>query len=62
IYNIKGQKIRTFNCRPELAEGQSSIIWDGTDENNQPVSSGVYFYKLSINGKTKAVKKMMMIK
>ena len=62
IYNIKGQKIRTFNCHPELVEGQSSIVWDGTNSNNQPVSSGIYFYKLNVNGKTKAVKKCMLLK
>ncbi len=58
IYNIKGQKIKQYS----IFNNQYSIIWDGTDENNQPVSSGVYLYKLSIDGKTKAVKKMMMLK
>jgi len=60
IYNIKGQKIRTFNCNPELVEG--SIVWNGTDENNKPVSSGIYFYKLNVNGKTEAVKKCLLLK
>jgi photosystem II stability/assembly factor-like uncharacterized protein len=60
IYNIKGQKVRTFNCNTELVEG--SIIWDGTDENNQSVSSGIYFYQLNINGKTKALGKMLLMK
>ena len=61
IYNIKGQKIRTFNCHPELVEGQSSIIWDGTDENNNPVSSGIYFYKLK-NGRYTSTRKMILMK
>ena len=62
IYNIKGQKIRTFDCHPELIEGQSSIQWDGTDANNQPVSSGIYFYSLELNGKTVDKKKMILMK
>ncbi len=62
IYNTKGQKIRTFNCHTELVEGQFSIIWNGTDENNQPVSSGIYFYNLNIDGKTAASNKMILMK
>jgi hypothetical protein len=62
IYNIKGQKIRTFNCHPELVEGQSSIIWDGTDENNQPVGSGIYFYKLKAGNNFSETKRMLLLK
>jgi hypothetical protein len=61
IYNIRGQKIRTFNCHPELFEGQSSIIWDGTDQYRKNVSSGIYFYKLSA-GKSSVMKKMLLLK
>lgn len=62
IYNIKGQKIRTFNCHPELVEGQSSITWDGTDENNQPVSSGIYFYQLKSGNNFSQIKQMLLLK
>ncbi len=69
IYNIKGQKIKTLdilesaNPSPFFADGVSySISWNGTDDNNQPVSSGIYFYKLNVNGKTKAVKKCLLLK
>ena len=67
IYNIKGQKVKTLECGESLSTTAPmyrdySIIWNGTDENNSPVASGIYFYKLSINGKTKAVRKMMLIK
>ena len=58
IYNLKGQKIRQYS----IFNNQSSIIWDGTDENNQPVSSGIYFYRL-INDENKSnVKKMLLLK
>ncbi len=60
IYNLKGQKVRTFNCHPELVEG--SIVWNGTDENNQPVSSGIYLYRLINDGKIIKTKKMLMLK
>ncbi|MCK4311306.1 MAG: T9SS type A sorting domain-containing protein, partial [Candidatus Cloacimonetes bacterium] len=66
IYNIKGQKIKTLghinHVNAKATESLHHIIWDGTNENNSPVASGIYFYKLSINGKTKAVRKMMLMK
>jgi len=61
IFNIKGQKIKTL-VQNEFAKGSHSIIWDGDDENNKPVSSGIYFYKLYLNGKTEAVKKCLLLK
>jgi len=58
IYNIKGQQIRQYS----ILNSQSSIIWDGRDENNQPVSSGIYFYQLRIDGNSKAINKMLLLK
>ena len=58
IYNLKGQKIRKFS----IFNNQSSIIWDGTDQSNKPVSSGIYFYQLEIDGKVAAKNKMMLLK
>ncbi len=66
IYNIKGQKIKNLECDESLvtrADGVGySIPWNGTDENNQPVSSGIYFYKLKVNGNTEAVRKCLLLK
>ena len=62
IYNVKGQKVKTFHVILSGVKGQSSIVWDGTDQNNKPVSSGVYFYKLEIDGKTIKSKKMLLLK
>ena len=61
IYNIKGQNIKTlFNNK--LVKGDHSIIWNGDDENGRQVAAGLYFYKLNLNGKTKAVKKCILLK
>ena len=63
IYNIKGQKVKTLIALPNGGLGtRDSVTWDGTDENNQPVSSGIYFYKLNVSGKTEAVKKCLLLK
>jgi hypothetical protein len=61
IYNLKGQKIRTFQMQSAIRT-QNSVVWDGTDENNKPVSSGIYFYQLRINGNSKAINKMILMK
>ncbi|MCF7858869.1 MAG: T9SS type A sorting domain-containing protein [Candidatus Cloacimonetes bacterium] len=63
IYNLAGQKIKEFNLDPMVREAEiNSVVWDGTNENNVQVGSGVYFYKLSVNNRTAACRKMLLIK
>jgi predicted outer membrane repeat protein len=68
IYNMKGQKVKTLNTFPNGNLGTNStteslhhVVWDGTDENNQPVSSGIYFYKLKTD-KFSRTRKMILLK
>ncbi len=61
VYNIKGQKIKTL-AQNEFTKGSYSIIWNGDNESGNPVSSGLYLYKLNVNGKTEAVKKCLLLK
>ena len=44
-----------------LESGNHSVIWNGTDYNNKPVSSGIYFYKLKTENYEKT-KKMILMK
>jgi hypothetical protein len=71
IFNLKGQTIKTIPVIMSGVEGsnhqitQSSnhqIMWNGADQSNNPVSSGIYLYKLKIDGKTAAVKKCLLLK
>ena len=48
IYGTLGQEVKTLIDSIRDA-GKHSIVWDATDENNNPVSSGVYFYSLAAN-------------
>lgn len=61
IYNIKGQKIKSL-VTESFEIGNHSIIWNGDDESGKAVSSGVYLYKLSVNGDTDIIKKCMLLK
>jgi len=65
IYNLKGQKVKTLNCHPErsrrIDNGLYGVTWNGTDENNQSVGSGIYFYKMKA-GSYSATKKMILMK
>ena len=61
IFNIKGQKVKIL-ANNEFDKGVHSVIWNGVDESGKPVSSGVYFYKLSVNGKSESVRKCLLLK
>lgn len=61
VYNIKGQKIKTL-FQDEIDKGSHSILWNGDDDSGKPVSSGVYFYKLVIDGKKERIQKCILLK
>lgn len=61
IYNIKGQIINKL-AHGEFTQGSHSIIWNGRDESGKLIVSGIYFYKLIINGKTVTTKKCLLLK
>lgn len=60
IFNIKGQRVKTL-VNKELERGSHSVVWDGKNNQEKLVSSGVYFYRVSVNGAQK-INKMLMIK
>ncbi len=62
IYNIEGQKVKTLYTSPSRGLETRSIVWNGKDENDKSVSSGIYFYNLNIDGKIVASKKMILMK
>lgn len=45
IYNLRGQEVRTL-VNEFQAAGFKNVRWDGLDEQNQSVSSGIYFIQL----------------
>jgi len=61
VYNIKGQKIKTL-VNDNLTYGNYSINWNGTNERNESVSSGIYFYNLIVKKKQISTGKCILIK
>jgi hypothetical protein len=60
ILNIKGQLVKTL-INSYKNPGNYSVTWDGTDNNNKPVSSGVYYYRLQVGNRVKT-KSLILVK
>ncbi|MDD2227864.1 MAG: choice-of-anchor J domain-containing protein [Candidatus Cloacimonetes bacterium] len=59
IYNLKGQRVRSL-VRSMQATGNYRIVFDGKDDHGQPLSSGVYLYRLNTGTYTSTRKMMLM--
>jgi hypothetical protein len=60
IYNLLGQLISTL-ADDEKPAGKYSILWNGRDDANAEISSGVYIYKLTA-GSFNQTKRMLLLK
>lgn len=59
IYNVVGQQVRTL-VSEFMPAGSYSVVWDGRDDNNRPVNSGVYICHFKAGQTTKSQKLMLM--
>jgi hypothetical protein len=48
IYNLKGQKVKTI-LKNKTINGEFSYTWNGLDDNENHLASGVYFCNLKTN-------------
>jgi len=54
IFDVQGRLINTLRYE-KLPPGDYTSFWDGTDRKGEPVSSGIYFYRLTVrDSKTNA--------
>ncbi len=60
IYNIKGQKVTSLYNEYNNV-GENSVLWNGKDDSNSNVSSGIYYYKIT-SGNFSETKKMVLLK
>jgi hypothetical protein len=61
IFNVKGQKVKTLTDT-KMKAGMHQVKWDGRNHQNKNVSSGVYLYKLSVDGEDVKTNKCLLMK
>lgn len=59
LYNVLGAKVRVL-YESVTPAGIHSVVWDGTDQAGKQLGSGVYFYRLSVEGETVARKMLLL--
>ncbi|MFQ6613174.1 MAG: N-acetylmuramoyl-L-alanine amidase, partial [Fidelibacterota bacterium] len=57
IFNLRGQEVKTV-VNEDQHSGYKKIQWDGTDQQGQRVSTGIYLYRIDM-GTYSSVKKMV---
>jgi hypothetical protein len=60
IHATDGRQVKSLFAG-RLASGAHRVVWDGTDDANNPLPSGLYFGRLTTSGGT-AVQKMTLIR
>ena len=60
VFDLKGQKIKTL-INHEMNSGSHAVYWDGTNNNGNSVSSGLYMYSL-ITQDIISTKKLLYLK
>lgn len=60
IYNIRGEKVKTL-VNEHMEASNYTYSWNGKDDNQNSVASGVYFYKMAA-GRYTSTKKMILMK
>jgi len=61
VYNLLGQEVRSLVTGVQEA-GYYAVRWDGRDSAGGEVSSGVYFYRLAVDGDYSKTMRMVMMK
>lgn len=60
VYNLLGQRIRLL-ASGTFAAGRHQVAWNGRDERDRAVATGVYFYRLESADQTET-RKMLLLK
>ncbi len=60
IYDVRGKRVRTL-LDANRSFGKHEVMWNGRDNRGNPVSSGVYYYRLK-TGQRILTKKLTLLK
>jgi hypothetical protein len=61
IFNVLGQRVRTLIADEMYQAGTFNVVWNGLDQFNKPVPSGMYIYRITA-GDFVDSKRMMFLK
>ncbi|MFC1481149.1 carboxypeptidase regulatory-like domain-containing protein [Candidatus Neomarinimicrobiota bacterium] len=61
VYNLLGQEVRTLSTGL-MDAGTYKAVWNSRDNLGRKVGSGMYFYRLVLDNKVVATKKMLLMK
>ncbi|MCB0259861.1 MAG: T9SS type A sorting domain-containing protein [Calditrichaeota bacterium] len=61
VYNLLGQSVRTI-FSGFLDSGSYRFQWDGHNNDNHPAASGMYIYRLTVDGKPVSARRMLLLK
>ncbi len=60
IFNVLGQKVKTLVNGEYPAGADAKVTWNGRDDHDKPVSSGIFFYRLKTPYKTCTGKSLLL--
>jgi len=61
IYDASGRMVKSFNPESSIENLESEVIWDGTDQANREMCSGVYFVTCKV-GDYQQMEKLLLIR
>jgi len=61
VYNMIGEVVKELVNKPSMNPGKYNVIWDGTNQNNEKVASGIYIYNFRSKKFSKS-KKVILLK
>jgi alpha-amylase len=59
IYDVAGREVDMLQDGVR-SEGPHEVVWDGSNDNGLPLSSGIYFVQLAAGGETRTSKLMLL--
>jgi len=59
VFDVNGRKIRSLYNGIQIP-GQHEIRWDAKDDHGRSMSSGVYLFKVNVNGKQQTAKSLLL--
>ena len=61
IFDSLGRRVRTL-IAADKQPGLHTYVWNGRDDQDRSVGSGVYFYRLETNGHKRLIRSMVFLK